>query len=252
MAEKKLQRRSKSFSGCYTCRRRKIACDLGKPSCLKCKKSGFVCEGYDVKLRWIQSIQFDKYGYQLPSKPNQETEYCQRRSIEYVKYPEHQTYRLYDEMDADLGYLHNMPIQSKSDPTIIKGHFGVFRGTKLIPKKRKRKANASGLLTNNHNTSISTSTSTNNTYNKSQSNSIKRRKIDSRNTSSANTPTANTPLTPSSYYHSCNHNGEHHENGVNNNNNNNNKINFRTLKDQSFMYRQNVSNSIVQIPHYLD
>lgn len=252
MAEKKLQRRSKSFSGCYTCRRRKIACDLGKPSCLKCKKSGFVCEGYDVKLRWIQSIQFDKYGYQLPSKPNQETEYCQRRSIEYVKYPEHQTYRLYDEMDADLGYLHNMPIQSKSDPTIIKGHFGVFRGTKLIPKKRKRKANASGLLTNNHNTSISTSTSTNNTYNKSQSNSIKRRKIDSRNTSSANTPTANTPLTPSSYYHSCNHNGEHHENGFNNNNNNNNKINFRTLKDQSFMYPQNVSNSIVQIPNYLD
>jgi len=100
------QKRSKSFTGCYTCRRRKIACDLGRPSCQKCRNSGFVCEGYDVKLRWSQPLEFDKYGYQLPSKPNQETEYCQRRAIAYVKYSDETVYKLYDEMDADLAKLH--------------------------------------------------------------------------------------------------------------------------------------------------
>lgn len=137
----KKQRRSKSFTGCYTCRRRKIACDLGRPSCMKCKKSGFVCEGYDVKLRWSQPIEFDKYGYQLPSKPNQETEYCQRRSIEYVQYSDRSAYKYYDEMDTDLASLHNRHLESKGLATVIKGHFGVFRGTKLTPKKKRRRVN---------------------------------------------------------------------------------------------------------------
>ncbi|KAL9125744.1 MAG: hypothetical protein Q9217_005091 [Psora testacea] len=32
--------------GCLTCRRRKIGCDLSKPNCQRCTKSGRVCEGY--------------------------------------------------------------------------------------------------------------------------------------------------------------------------------------------------------------
>lgn len=139
----KRQRKSKSFTGCYTCRRRKIACDLGRPSCLKCKKSGFLCEGYDVKLRWSQPIEFDKCGYQLPSKPNQETEYCQRRSIEYVRYSDKTAYKYYDEMDTDLARLHNRHMESKALDTVIRGHFGVFRGTRLKPKKKRRRGTES-------------------------------------------------------------------------------------------------------------
>ena len=134
-------KRSKSFSGCYTCRRRKIACDLGRPGCQKCKKSGFVCEGYDVKLRWSQPIEFDIYGYQLPSKPNQETEYCQRRAIDYVIYPDKNAYHYYDEMDSDLAKLHNMYLESINEPTVINGHFGVLRGSKLKIKKSIKKGN---------------------------------------------------------------------------------------------------------------
>ena len=131
-------KRSKSFSGCYTCRRRKIACDLKRPTCMKCKTSGFVCEGYDVKLRWSQPLEFDIYGYQLPSKPIQETEYCQRRSIEYVNYGD-QAYNYYDEMDSDLATLHNMYLEFPGSKTVVKGHFGAFRGTKIKPKSNKRK-----------------------------------------------------------------------------------------------------------------
>ncbi|ODV83425.1 hypothetical protein CANARDRAFT_181313, partial [[Candida] arabinofermentans NRRL YB-2248] len=136
-------KRTKSFTGCYTCRRRKIACDLQRPSCKKCQKSGFVCEGYEVKLRWSQPILFDIYGYQLRSRPNQETEYCQRRSIDFVKYPKSQQYELYDEMDTHLSKLHNQHIPKLSDTPRMLGPFGVFRGSKdrRSAMKRKNKQN---------------------------------------------------------------------------------------------------------------
>ncbi|OGM49366.1 hypothetical protein ABOM_003506 [Aspergillus bombycis] len=31
---------------CYTCRRRRVKCDLGRPGCLRCKKLGHDCPGY--------------------------------------------------------------------------------------------------------------------------------------------------------------------------------------------------------------
>lgn len=136
-------KKQKSYSGCYTCRRRKIACDLGKPTCLKCQKSGFKCEGYDVKLRWSHPVEFDKYGYQLPSKPIQETEYCQRRSIANVFYDEQSAYKYYEDMDMNLAKLHNSRIESLEAETRIEGHFGVFRGGKLKVKKRSRKSDTS-------------------------------------------------------------------------------------------------------------
>jgi hypothetical protein len=44
---------SKTFSGCWTCRSRHVKCDEGRPSCARCVKGGFDCQGYDVKLVWI-------------------------------------------------------------------------------------------------------------------------------------------------------------------------------------------------------
>lgn len=211
-ATPKKQRRAKTFSGCYTCRRRKIACDLGKPSCLKCKKSGFVCEGYDVKLRWSQPIQFDIYGYQLPSRPNQETEYCQRRSIEYVNY-HNDAYNYYDEMDTDLAQLHNLYVESTSSNTVINGHFGVFRGIKIKPKRKKRKGTKDiGRDSNN-----------------------KRKKHQLKSNDANN-----------------NDNKSNNTNDTNSNNNNLKLIShisrqYKGLntKDSNFMYPQNVSNSII-------
>ncbi|TID23832.1 hypothetical protein CANINC_003124 [Pichia inconspicua] len=132
-------KKPKSYTGCYTCRRRKIACDMGKPTCLKCQKSGFFCEGYDVKLRWSHPVEFDVYGYQLPSKTPPESEYCQRRSIANVKYDDKSAYQYYEDMDLDLANLHNSHITSLKEPTKFKGHFGVFRGSKLMKKKRRRR-----------------------------------------------------------------------------------------------------------------
>lgn len=44
--------RTKTFTGCWTCRTRKIKCDLQRPTCNRCKKANLTCEGYSIKLRW--------------------------------------------------------------------------------------------------------------------------------------------------------------------------------------------------------
>ncbi|KAK4505067.1 hypothetical protein PRZ48_003030 [Zasmidium cellare] len=41
---------SYTYTGCWTCRRRHIKCDLGRPACNRCIKAGFDCEGYDFKF----------------------------------------------------------------------------------------------------------------------------------------------------------------------------------------------------------
>ncbi|KAG8672832.1 hypothetical protein FPOAC1_006124 [Fusarium poae] len=38
----------KSRLGCKTCKIRRIKCDQGRPSCLKCQSTGRICDGYDV------------------------------------------------------------------------------------------------------------------------------------------------------------------------------------------------------------
>ncbi|KAF4126443.1 hypothetical protein GMORB2_0179 [Geosmithia morbida] len=43
----------KTFTGCWTCRTRKIKCDEGKPACYQCTSKKFSCEGYGVRLLWI-------------------------------------------------------------------------------------------------------------------------------------------------------------------------------------------------------
>ena len=51
--EKTRRHHHKTRSGCITCRRRRVKCDEGTPSCMRCKKSGRSCEGYDTPVPWI-------------------------------------------------------------------------------------------------------------------------------------------------------------------------------------------------------
>ncbi|KAL7817944.1 hypothetical protein V8C44DRAFT_208697 [Trichoderma aethiopicum] len=46
--------REPTSASCHTCRRRRIKCDLTKPSCGRCQRSGYECAGYERVLR-IQS-----------------------------------------------------------------------------------------------------------------------------------------------------------------------------------------------------
>ncbi|KAH8691551.1 fungal-specific transcription factor domain-containing protein [Talaromyces proteolyticus] len=42
----------KGKQGCWTCKRRKIGCDKGVPSCDNCRRTGRDCLGYSVRLVW--------------------------------------------------------------------------------------------------------------------------------------------------------------------------------------------------------
>lgn len=44
--------RTKTFTGCWTCRARGNKCDEARPACLRCLQRGICCEGYGVKLVW--------------------------------------------------------------------------------------------------------------------------------------------------------------------------------------------------------
>ncbi|KIX94025.1 uncharacterized protein Z520_10362 [Fonsecaea multimorphosa CBS 102226] len=46
---------SRTFTACWTCRRRNIACDAAVPSCSQCRRSNITCEGYHFNLVWVNS-----------------------------------------------------------------------------------------------------------------------------------------------------------------------------------------------------
>ncbi|KAF5006439.1 hypothetical protein FDECE_7199 [Fusarium decemcellulare] len=47
------RKHSKTFTGCWTCRARKVKCDEARPKCRLCRSKGLHCEGYDVRLHWL-------------------------------------------------------------------------------------------------------------------------------------------------------------------------------------------------------
>lgn len=150
-------KRSKTFTGCFTCRIRKIKCDLKRPHCEKCLKAKLTCAGYDVKLRWSQPIQFmplrngDVKGklvkfptFEDGDEENDDDEALEsfhRRFVEFVKWDE--PYTTYDQMNYDLAYLQNSRVTSRlksQGDTKMKGPFGVFQGmVELSPKSKRRK-----------------------------------------------------------------------------------------------------------------
>ncbi|AET41446.1 Arg81p Ecym_8159 [Eremothecium cymbalariae DBVPG len=142
--------RAKTFTGCWTCRIRKVKCDLGKPNCQRCEKSGLSCGGYDIKLRWSNPIRFDSYGNQVTSgndkdgDGDRQQQPFQRRNIMFVRYDEE--YEYYEDMDDELSALHSPPLEMIADnKTWIVKNFGVFMGTNRAKKRhvprKKRKVN---------------------------------------------------------------------------------------------------------------
>ncbi|KAK8215910.1 hypothetical protein IWZ01DRAFT_183241 [Phyllosticta capitalensis] len=39
--------------GCHTCRRRHVKCDERKPTCFRCERAGYVCQGYKKTIRFM-------------------------------------------------------------------------------------------------------------------------------------------------------------------------------------------------------
>lgn len=50
-------KRQRTFTGCRTCRRRRVKCDERKPTCRYCERLKLECEGYDALLQWLRPIE---------------------------------------------------------------------------------------------------------------------------------------------------------------------------------------------------
>ncbi|KAF1933524.1 uncharacterized protein M421DRAFT_199106 [Didymella exigua CBS 183.55] len=48
------RQRTKCFTGCWTCRSRRVKCDEAAPECERCRQMGVTCEGYGLRLSWVQ------------------------------------------------------------------------------------------------------------------------------------------------------------------------------------------------------
>lgn len=44
------------YQGCWTCRKRGYRCDEAKPVCATCVRLGIECQGYEIRLTWMQSV----------------------------------------------------------------------------------------------------------------------------------------------------------------------------------------------------
>lgn len=65
--------RTKTFTGCWTCRSRRVKCDDEKPHCNRCRRSGWQCEGYGVRLGWSQTPGIRSHRRQVRSSTTQST-----------------------------------------------------------------------------------------------------------------------------------------------------------------------------------
>lgn len=123
--------RNKTFTGCFTCRTRKIRCDLRRPLCRRCLRMGIECEGYGIKLRWLAPLEFRHHGASVSQKlvafEDKDRDH-QRRKVDSVEWSD--PYATYEDMDKDLAILHHSGLDPvlKSGVTKCLGPFGVFLG----------------------------------------------------------------------------------------------------------------------------
>lgn len=72
------RKHSKTFTGCWTCRARKVKCDEERPECRRCCQKGLECEGYDIRLHWVTPETVDG-GASSPVQASQVK--CRRSSV---------------------------------------------------------------------------------------------------------------------------------------------------------------------------
>ncbi|KAF5680040.1 transcription factor ARG81 [Fusarium heterosporum] len=74
-------RRTHSFGGCKTCRKRHLKCDQSLPRCNRCRQAGLTCEGFTPALRWLISTGAEVYEKQPPQTAEVGAEQYSRRHL---------------------------------------------------------------------------------------------------------------------------------------------------------------------------
>lgn len=141
------KKKRRVFNGCWTCRIRKVKCDLQKPVCRNCKILNIECKGYGVRLRWYPIQSYDPKTFDLIIIDSDKADdgvvadsksrdasllsanplKTHRSMIESVQWK--RPYRSYEEIDDDLQSINDE--RNRRDQT-IKGPFTVFSASQVV------------------------------------------------------------------------------------------------------------------------
>jgi hypothetical protein len=81
MGSSSRSRRTHSFGGCKTCRKRHLKCDQSLPRCNRCAQAGLTCEGFTPALRWLISTGREVYDRQPTQAAEVGAEQYSRRHL---------------------------------------------------------------------------------------------------------------------------------------------------------------------------
>lgn len=132
-----MRRRSRNFDGCWTCRSRKIKCDLTKPVCLRCKKAKFECKGYNLVLGWADGLSVDKRNemISIPMSRSSTDESkdggWMRRNVELVKFPKLMQFETYAKLNDVINGLDDVSETAETESHFF-GPFGFYRSANLF------------------------------------------------------------------------------------------------------------------------
>lgn len=133
-------RKSRNFDGCWTCRSRKVKCDLQRPKCQRCIKAGIDCAGYNIKLGWSNPLSVSPLDNSLiclqteEENDNAESTF-QRRNIEFVRFPNTLQYETFKEVSYNLSRL-DIITQQKKGPDCRVGPFSVYKIEGLTKRQK--------------------------------------------------------------------------------------------------------------------
>lgn len=118
--------RSRTFTGCRTCRNRHLKCDEAKPTCSACRRLNIECEGYAPSLLWVD---------EQPTNPDPDHR-AKRNAYRYPLFAENARSSMSLELVQSLGFQSAGRVVSDLDAESVPdddcehrsvGPFGVFR-----------------------------------------------------------------------------------------------------------------------------
>lgn len=135
-----MEKRSRNFDGCWTCRSRKVKCDLQKPKCNRCKKARLSCGGYGIKLGWVSPFTVSKNNSLVQinnGESDKDLGTFQRRNIEFVHFPKSQAFHTFAQLTVCLDTLEN----KISKDYQVGYKIGPFLAYRLYYNPKKRRIN---------------------------------------------------------------------------------------------------------------
>ncbi|KAF5228686.1 hypothetical protein FAUST_10916 [Fusarium austroamericanum] len=121
--------RTRTFTGCRTCRSRHAKCDEAQPKCGTCQRLGLICGGYGAKLFWIaddavrpelqQSHRGSEYRYPLFSET--------QRKLMSDELSQSLETRTAASLLADIDSAGEKMAVDNSGSALVRGPFGVFQ-----------------------------------------------------------------------------------------------------------------------------